>query len=106
MFTIEDVHALYNENAVVLTQHFMDMITKRGISFKGIKTAIFSGEIIEPYPTDYPHPSALILGDTDDNKPLHVVVGVGGGRAWLITSYYPDSEKWESDNKTRKVAPQ
>jgi len=40
---------------------------------------------------------------TADDKPLHVVIGVGGGNAWLITAYYPDTEKWENNYKTRKA---
>ena len=102
MVDIKDIQALYAEKAVVLTQHFLDKIGKRGITFADVKSAISVGEIIEQYPDDYPHPSALILGYTND-KPLHTVVGVGGGYAWLITAYYPDPKKWESDYKTRKA---
>ena len=99
---IEDIQALYNEKAVVLTQHFLDRIGKRGIALSDVKSAIVSGEIIEQYPGDYPHPSALILGYSG-SEPLHVVIGIGSGYAWLITSYRPDSEKWEADYKTRKA---
>jgi len=103
MIDIKDIQALYADKAVVLTQHFLDKIGKRGIAFADVKSAIGVGGIIEQYPDDYPYPSALILGYTDDNKPLHAVIGVGGGYAWLITAYYPDPKKWESDYKTRKA---
>ncbi|MCL2362784.1 MAG: DUF4258 domain-containing protein [Defluviitaleaceae bacterium] len=52
---------------------------------------------------NYPHPSALMLGYTDNSKPLHIAIGVGGGFAWLITAYFPNPEKWEIDFKTRKA---
>ena len=103
MLSIGEIQALYDSNAIVLAQHFLDRIVKRGISFADVKSAVSVGEIIEQYPDDYPHPSALILGNTVDKKPLHVVVGVGGGFAWLITAYYPDLRKWENDYKTRRV---
>ena len=55
----------------------------------------------------------LYLLDMETIKPLcsddtlvltqHVVISVGGGILWVITSYYPTSEKWESDYKTKKA---
>jgi len=44
-----------------------------------------------------------MLGYTDNSKPLHIAIGVGGGFAWLITAYFPNPEKWEIDFKTRKA---
>jgi len=75
---------------------------RRGIKPEGIKKAIHGGEIVEQYPADMPYPSCLVLGRTDDNRPLHVVCAVGKDRLWLITSYYPTLDKWENDYKTRK----
>ena len=80
----------------------MDKIEKRDIKLSDIKQCIKNGEVIEDYPDDYPYPSSLLLGYTD-NKPLHIVVGIGNELLWLITAYYPDNEKWEDDNKTRKA---
>jgi len=100
---ISEIRDLYDRGLVVLTQHFIDNIGKRGITLADVGSAISGGEIIEQYPDDFPHPSALLLGNPDKN-PLHVVVGIGGLFLWLITSYHPDPEKWEADNKTRKVA--
>ena len=99
---ISDIQDLYNRDAVVLTQHFINNIGKRGITLADVRVAIAGGEIIEQYPDDYPHPSALLLGRSE-SKPIHVVVGTDGSFLWLITSYFPDSEKWETDNKTRKA---
>jgi len=106
MIDINEIIVLYDSGAATLTQHFLDSIGKRGIIFDDIESAISSGEIIEQYPNDYPHPSALILGYTNNKTPLHAVIGVGGRFVWLITAYFPDPEKWESDLKTRKVVSQ
>ena len=103
MLDIKEVQALYNANAVVLAQHFLDRIAKRGITFADVKSAVAYGEIIEQYPDDYPHPSALISGNAVGKRPLHVVLGVGGGFVWLITAYHPDLREWDNDYKTRKV---
>ena len=99
---IKDIQALYDRKMVVLTQHFLERIGKRGIALSDIKSAIACGEIIEQYLDDYPHPSVLVLGYSKD-KPVHIVVGLGGGFVWLITAYYPSPEVWEMDHKTRKV---
>ena len=103
MIDIKTIQSLHGEEAVVLTQHFSYRIDKRGIEISDVEFAISNGEIIEQYPDDYPHPSVLIMGHTNDFKPLHVVVGVGGGFAWMITAYYPDSAKWENNFMTRKA---
>ena len=102
ILNIASIRELYDKKTVVLTQHFLDKLEIRDIKLVDIKTAIQSGEIIEQYPDDYPHPSCLILGYSE-NKPLHVVIGNSGDVLWLITAYVPDSEKWDDDYKTRKV---
>lgn len=100
---IDIIQLLYNKKAVVLSEHFLDMLIKRGVTLSQVKAGIASGKVIEQYPDDYPHPSALILGYTNDGKPLHIVVGMGDDVIWFVTTYYPDSNIWESDYKTRRV---
>jgi hypothetical protein len=104
MINLEELRALFENNAVEFTQHFLYRIEDRNISVLSIRNAVANGEIIEHYPNDYPYPSVLIFGYTNAKKPLHVVVGVGGGSAWLVTAYYPSLLKWERDLKTRKAA--
>ena len=103
MLGIENIKALYKKGDVVLTHHFIQRISKRHITLAHVKSAVVAGTIIEQYPSDYPHPSCLVLGNDCENKPLHIVIGVGGGYAWLITAYYPNNIKWKDDYKTRKA---
>ena len=103
MININDIRALCNDETIKATQHFTNRIIKRGIDYDDILYIIMNGEIIEGYPDDYPFPSVLIYGCTADNKPLHTVVGMGGGDIYLITSYWPSLSKWENDYRTRKV---
>jgi len=103
MLNINDLQKLCADESITLTQHLLLRMRERGIKYDDMVHAIASGEIIEQYPDDYPHPSCLILGATaSDKRRLHVVCGVGNGRLWIITTYFPDVEKWESDYKTRK----
>ena len=103
MYDIESIQALYIERAVELTQHFHNRIKERCIKHAEIKSAIMDGEIIEQCLDDLPNPSVLILGYTQDNRPLHIAVGMDDDKLWLITAYYPTLAIWEADYKTRKA---
>ena len=70
-------------------------------SIDDIERCIIFGEIIEEYPDDYPYPSALIC-ETKYGKPMHVVAGLGDDALWIITAYYPDTQKWTDDYLTRR----
>ena len=102
MLDIADVRKLCTDDTIFLTQHLQLRMRKRGILYDDMVRAILSGEIIEQYPTDYPYPSCLVLGTTLNGSYLHVVCGIGNGLLWIITTYHPDSSKWEPDNKIRK----
>ncbi|MCQ2506869.1 MAG: DUF4258 domain-containing protein [Lachnospiraceae bacterium] len=89
--------------------HCLKRMMERNISRKDIENCIMKGEIIENYslnelnlsPESYP--SCLILGITvSEQRALHVVVGYKETTVIIITAYYPDSEHWMPDNKTRR----
>lgn len=42
------------------------------------------------------------FGYTKENKALHIVVGSNGDAIFFITAYYPNTDKFEKDLKTRK----
>ena len=95
---------LYEKRMVELTFHFQDKLEERIITHADIKSVMEKGEVIEQYTDNEPNPSALIHGYTDENKPLHIIAGIGDdGYLILITAYFPSSERWEDDFKTRKA---
>ena len=100
--TIEQLKALCTDENIIITQHSLNRALQRSINYESIKAVIMNGDIIEDYPEDYPYPSCLILGLSDNNKELHVVAGIGEGKLWIITAYYPSLDKWEADYRTRK----
>ena len=61
-------------------------------------------EIIEAYPEDKYLPSYLLLGRRGDAS-FHVLFGVDveGRNVRVVTAYYPSSEEWEPDLKTRRI---
>ena len=104
MIDITSIRALYCKRNVELTFHFQEKIEERIITHANIRTIINKGEIIEQYSDNEPNPSVLIHGYTDENKPLHIVAGIGDdGYLILITAYFPSLERWEDDYKTRKA---
>ncbi len=100
---ISNLRKLCEEDSIRWTDHVMKRLLLRGISQADVLQAVYSGEIIENYPDDYPYPSCLLLESDTVGKPLHVVCGRGPEEIWIITVYHPDPEEWESDLKTRKV---
>jgi len=84
------------------TNHCLNRLNKRNIFISDVKVAIKNGKIIEYYYEDYPYPSCLILGYNANNKLLHIVCGISDNLVHMITAYYPDSDKWEEDMKTRR----
>lgn len=98
---LSEIKRLCHQGAIRWTNHVFLRMVNRGIQSENIEEGILSGEIIEDYPDDYPHPSCLILGFSN-GKPIHIVCGSNGEELWIITAYFPNPEKWSSDFKERK----
>ena len=99
---IEDLRTLCTEDKIKWSLHAMKRLSERKISIDDFINCIKIGEIIEPYPDDYPHPSCLIFGYSTAKQPLHIVIGCDKVFIYAITAYYPNIEEWERDLKTRK----
>lgn len=99
---IEKLRTLCHDNTIAMTQHALLRIAERGISLDDIQNGILTGRIIEEYPEDYPFPSCLILGEATTKRPMHVVASSDGEFLHIITAYFPDPIRWESDFATRK----
>ena len=99
---IADVQRLCRSGFFRWTDHAVKRIIKRAISRADVKQVLQNGEIIEQYPHDYPFPSCLVSGITNDHHHLHVVCGIGEGQLWVISSYRPDSQKWTDNFRKRK----
>ena len=100
--TIEAIKDLVNKGKAKWTAHCLEKMGERDISISDVEKCIMNGEIIEDYPDDYPHPSCLIYGLIANNKVLHTVVGSDDDTAYVITAYFPNTDKFEEDLKTRR----
>ena len=99
---IELVKDLYTHSKIKWSIHCLERMQERDITIDDVGNCIMSGEIIEDYPIDFPHPSCLIFGYTIKNTVLHVVVGTDGTTLFIITAYYPNTQKFMEDLKTRR----
>ena len=101
---IEQLQRLYNtsDSNIKWAKHCLERMQERDISINDVESCLQTGEIIEFYPDDFPHPSCLIFGRTQENKILHIVVGSDSSTLFFITAYFPNTDKFEKDLKTRK----
>ncbi len=106
MINIEKLKEYYRQDKIIISIHAQERLRQRGIKQRDIKRCIMSGEIIEQYPEDFPFPSCLIFGYTNNDKVLHVVASDEGTVSRIITAYFPNNEKFENDLKTRKESGQ
>lgn len=102
MIDILVLRRYFESDNVLISDHAAMRFRQRGIKTKEIRFVVNNGEIIEQYPEDFPFPSCLILGKTPDGKTVHVVMSDEGSMSRVITAYYPDPEKWDSQFKVRK----
>lgn len=102
LLKIEVIRELLNKGKIDWTKHCLNRLNQRNISIADVKNAIHTGFIIEWYDEDYPYPSCLILGYSQNNDILHIVCGLSHNCIHLITAYYPTREKWEDDMKRRR----
>ncbi len=102
MIDIEQLRTLNKAEQIAITEHARRRLVERGISVNDIIRCIDKGEIIKQYEDDKPFPSCLILGTAIDGEYIHVVVSHDSEWIYLITAYYPDTDVWEPDFKTKK----
>ena len=102
MINIDDLKKMNSAEHYAVTEHAKLRLSERGIKLKDVINCIENGEILEQYETDKPLPSCLVLGLAIENKYLHAVVSHDDEFIYLITAYYPDLTKWNSDYKTRR----
>ncbi len=102
ILSIEIIRDYVRKRKVDWTKHCLNRLNKREITLLDVKTAINNGKIIEYYYEDYPYPSCLINGYGKNARVIHAVCGLSNNLVHIITAYYPDTDKWEEDMKTRR----
>lgn len=99
---IGTIKLLLEADKIKWTVHCLERMQEKDISIADVRNCIDSGEIIEDYPDDFPHPSCLIFGYAVEGKVIHVVAGTDGETLYIITAYVPSLIKFKEDLKTRR----
>ncbi len=102
MIEIETLRTMNCAERIAITEHARIRLFERDITIDDVISCINSGEVIRQYEDDRPFPSCLILGISAHGRPIHVVASDDGDLIHLITAYYPNTDKWEPDLRTRK----
>lgn len=99
---IQRIRRLCAEGKIKWSVHAAERMHERDIKRADVINCLKTGEIIEVYPDDFPHPSCLVFGRTAVNAVLHVVVGISCETLFIITAYFPDAKRFESNLRTRR----
>ena len=77
------------------SRHALAQTLRRRISVQEIREAVAGGQVIEDYPADKYGPSSRQLGDTQNNRPLHVQCSYPTRPLIkIVTVYEPDPAQW------------
>jgi hypothetical protein len=93
---LSKIQALIKEQKYRLSNHAEIERENDLIAMKEIEEALLSpdSEIIENYPNDPRGHSCLVLGLTQNNKPIHCVCGITLQVLIIITIYRPEPTQW------------
>jgi len=101
---IDEIRKKFINTQYEYSKHAVDQSIIRHISTAEILEAVLvKSEIIEDYPDDEYGSSCLILGFTNNDRPLHIHVGYPSKVVLkVITVYQPDESKWMAYRIRRK----
>jgi hypothetical protein len=88
---------------IIYRIHAIQRMFERRVSDENVRQVLQSGEMIEDYSDDMPHPGGLISGRRG-NRPLHVVMAENtkDDELVVITVYEPAPAQWKSGFRGRK----
>ena len=86
------------------TYHVNMRMKDRFISREMIQLSVNNFEIIESYPEDKYLPSYLVYSSYNEFI-FHILIAVDykSENIRIVTAYYPDPAKWDSELKRRKI---
>lgn len=84
------------ENAYFYSFHGDQERQNDDLTISKVVEAILSGTILESYEDTGRGPSCLVVGFTDENRPVHVVCGQRGTHMVIITVYVPGPPRFRT----------
>lgn len=104
MALLDEIKSKIAGSKYEFSKHAVDQSIARDISVDELEQALDNrSEVIEDYPDDKYGPSCLVLGFTDNDRPLHVQCShPERPLIKIITLYEPDPDLW-IDYRSRKT---
>ena len=101
---IEDIRTKLASGQFEFSLHAFKRIVERNISEVEIRETARNAEVIEGYPNDKYSPSCLVLGFSENSRPIHLQICYSTPEMLkVITIYEPDEEEW-IDFRIRRVS--
>ena len=72
---------------VRITDHADEEVHADNLVLDDIYFSVSQGEIIEDYPTDFPFPSCLVYGNTEQHEPIHSVWAYNADTLWAVANH-------------------
>ncbi|MEA1916526.1 MAG: DUF4258 domain-containing protein [Campylobacterota bacterium] len=94
--TIKFIRKKVEDNNYFFSKHADDERKNDNLTILEIEEAIFSGQILENYSEDRRGKSCLVVGFTNDGKPIHIVCGTNSDTVVIITAYIPTPPKFKN----------
>ncbi len=90
---LENLKELVRKDKYHYSRHALVRKAERGFTDRDVRGAILEGRLLETYEKNARGKSFLLLGNTDENEPIYVLLGYNRYRdeAKVITAYYPES---------------
>jgi len=92
--TIDTIWQKIKNEDYYFSQHGDDERKNDNLTITEIEEAILNGKILELYKDDKRGKSCLVVGFTNNGKPIHIVCGTNQNLLVIITVYIPTPPKF------------
>lgn len=96
MFEIEWIKEKATSEEYYFSEHADEERKEENIKVIEVEQALTRGSILEQYEDTGRGESCLVVGFTDEGKPIHVVCGRRNGRIVIVTIYIPKPPKFKT----------
>jgi hypothetical protein len=102
--TLKRIKEYSGKGRIRLKKHAFIRCVERQIKMQDVEEALSNARIIASYPEDIPLKSYLLLGFTQNKRPLHIVGAIDEAAelVWIITPYEPDKTQWNDSLTERR----
>lgn len=96
MLEINWIHKCVKKGEYFFSKHGDIERQNDNLTIQEIEEALFNGRILEKYKDDNRGASCLVVGFTEEGKPIHIIFGIRGDWPVIITVYIPRPPKFKT----------